>query len=182
MRFTAEQRIDAQQLAFRWTARFRIAGVLPLTVIDAFEGRHGFLEVRPLGVRVSRGAGAEFDEGEAQRLLAELPWCPFALDHPELRWTSVDASSVRVALGGADVMLDVDGEGRVLRARADRPAQVPGGFERRAWRGEFGEYRDFDGLRVPSSARVFWDLPSGPFEYFRCDVVEAGAALARQVR
>ncbi len=176
MAFSAEQHIDGRALAFRWTAHFRVAGVLPLTVIDAFEGRHGYLEVRPLGIRVSRSAGAEFDVGEAQRLLAELPWCPYALDHPELQWTGVDASRVRVALGEAEVTLEVDGDGRVLRAHALRLAQVAGGFERRAWRGEFGEYREFEGMRLPSSARVFWDLADGPFEYFRCDVVDAGVA------
>lgn len=83
---------------------------------------------------------------------------------------------MRVALGGAEVTLEVDDDGRVVRARALRLAQVPGGFERRAWRGEFGDYREFGGLRLPSSARVYWDLPAGPFEYFRC-VIEAAGVL-----
>lgn len=171
--FTAAQRIDAAGLGFRWVAHFRVGGFVPLTVVDAFEERRGFLEVRPFGIRVSRGSGPEFDEGEAQRFLAELAWCPFALDHPELEWSAVGESSVLVALGGARVTLHLDADGGVLRANAERPRTIRGGVERTRWRGEFEPYREFDGLRLPASARVFWDLPSGPFEYFRCEIVDA---------
>jgi hypothetical protein len=41
-----------------------------------------------------------------------------------------------------------------------------------AWSGAFGEYRTFDGLRVPTVAEVTWHLPEGPFTYWRGRVAE----------
>jgi hypothetical protein len=33
--------------------------------------------------------------------------------------------------------------------------------------GLFGDYREFDGVRLPTTGEVSWLLPDGPFTYFR---------------
>ena len=67
------------------------------------------------GARRVRGA-ARVPEGAASGNSRQP--CPFARRHPELRWTVVSASSVSVALVGAEVTLEVDDKGRVRRAHA----------------------------------------------------------------
>jgi uncharacterized protein DUF6544 len=40
-------------------------------------------------------------------------------------------------------------------------------FERRRWGGEFGEYTDFGGTRLPAFGEAWWELPEGRFVYWR---------------
>ncbi len=35
------------------------------------------------------------------------------------------------------------------------------------WSGVFGEYREFNGVRLPTTGEVSWLLSDGPFTYFR---------------
>jgi hypothetical protein len=48
--FAAEQWFGATDLDFCWTARARIARMLPVTVVDAFERGRGVLSVRLAGI------------------------------------------------------------------------------------------------------------------------------------
>ena len=38
------------------------------------------------------------------------------------------------------------------------------------WVGRFGDYIELGGIRVPGSAEVSWELPEGPFTYWRGEV------------
>ncbi|MEZ4503237.1 MAG: DUF6544 family protein [Dehalococcoidia bacterium] len=183
MPFEATQYLDATRPQFRWSARFHLAKVVPLSVIDAYEGGRGRLDVRVAGLRVARAEGPETDEGELLRYLSELPWCPFAMSHPAIEWASVEGepgrlrATLRDGRIGASVVFTVGGDGAVSRVEAAmRPRQVGKRFEPTPWWGEFGGYSDLGGMRVPTRASVFWGLAGGPFEYFRCEVTSAEAA------
>ncbi len=38
---------------------------------------------------------------------------------------------------------------------------------RRAWGGSFGDYSVLGGIRIPTQAEARWELPDGPFVYWR---------------
>jgi hypothetical protein len=40
-------------------------------------------------------------------------------------------------------------------------------FTPRRWGGDFDEYRDFAGTRVPAFGEAWWELPEGRFVYWR---------------
>lgn len=176
MPFTAAQWIDAGPPAFCWHARFPMLPGVSLHVIDAFETGQGRLEGRLWGwLKLFRKTGPEVDRGELYRYLAELPWAPAAYLNPALKWQEVAAGHLRVSLDAPDrpVTLDmrVDPEGRVTEARAaDRPADVDGAFIERPWFGRFDRWQQFGDLRVPTAAEVAWELPEGPFVYWRGEV------------
>jgi hypothetical protein len=93
----------------------------------------------------------------------------------ELDWRAVDESTVEVTtlVGGQRVVarLHFDAAGDIVAASA--PAR-PRGVGRQAvdtpLRGVYGEYREFSGVRVPTTAEVSWLLPDGPFSYFCCRI------------
>ena len=192
LRFEAEQWFDAAGLDFRWTARARIGRILPVTVVDAFEGGHGFLSVRIAGVvPVARARGPEVDRGEVLRALAELPWRPTGFSSgsnaPQLAWSVASPHTRAPDTPAFDTLratfddgttrcyvdLEVDAEGRVLSAGApDRPRGLGKTFVPTPWRGTFADYKPYDGLRVPTRAEVAWLLPGGPFTYFRGRVTD----------
>ena len=182
--FVAVQEIDAGRVAFRWRARFGPAPLRPLAVVNACDGGDGYLEGRIAGVRAFRLEGPDVARGEAMRYLAELAWIPHALRaNATLDWAELSASEAEVATatrgGRAAVRLRFDGTGDLLGASApDRPRAEGGGAVPTPWRGGFSDHADLGGLRVPRRAEAAWDLPEGPFTYWRAEVTALEAITA----
>ena len=107
------------------------------------------------------------------RYLAELPWAPAAMaGNGELSWRERDASNAEVAAGaepGAPaVTLEFDATGDIVRAASGaRPLRQGDAWLPTPWSGEFGDFRELGGMRMPTSAEVGWDLPGGRFVYWR---------------
>ncbi len=178
MPFEAEQRFRGG-VDFRWDARVRMAPLVRARVVDAFEDGVGSLVARVFGVvPVARARGPATDVGEALRGLAELPWHPTAFaPAPGLRFEEVSPDRLRATFDDgrtrAALEFDVDAEGRVLSADApSRPRLVGKHVVETPWSGVFGEYRDFEDVRVPTTAEVTWHLPEGPFTCWRGRVTE----------
>ncbi|HSJ73013.1 MAG TPA: DUF6544 family protein [Miltoncostaeaceae bacterium] len=174
--FVAVQEIDAARVAFRWRARLGAGPLRPLTVVDAYDDGDGLLEGRVAGVRAFRSEGPEVTRGEAMRYLAELAWNPHALRaNAALEWAELSPSEAEVATatrgGRAAVRLRFDEAGDLVRASSrDRPRAEGGRAVPTPWRGEFSDHADLGGLRVPRRAEVAWELPDGPFTYWRGEV------------
>jgi hypothetical protein len=177
IRFTAEQTIDGLRSEFRWVATVRAGPLKLLTATDAYQDGRGSLVLRAGGiVPVSRGEGPDFDRGELQRYLGEIVFCPTSLlRHPSLEWEAVGPDTVRVrdraGPDGATVDLTLD-EGRgVVTCRADRPRAVRKGSVVTPWLVVCDVPWFWScGVRTPTRVAVTWQLPEGPFTYFRCEV------------
>lgn len=90
----------------------------------------------------------------------------------ELQWREVDERTVEVATSVAGprlvVLLHFDDAGDVVAASCeDRPCAVGKSSIDTPWIGEFSNYGVLAGVRVPRRAEVRWNLPEGPFVYFR---------------
>ena len=177
MRFSAVEELAVDRIAFSWRARFPLA----IRVFDGYSGGRGKLEARVLGVPVMRQSGPDIAAGEALRYLAELPLVPWAMEHnADLEWRELDDRSVEVAgrAGGRRlaVTVEFDAAGDIVRAGCDaRPRQVGRTSMLTPWGGEFGDYRTFGGMRIPTRARVYWELDEGRFVYWRGTVTSAVA-------
>jgi len=175
--FEAEQTMALDRVEFSWQARFPLAPLVALHVHDWYRAGEGGLEIRLFGLRLKRLRGEMVSKGEAMRYLAELPWGPAAMAHnPELEWRQVDETTVEVATGVAGprlaVLLHFDDAGDVVAASAkDRPRGVAKSSET-PWIAEVSNYAVLGGVRVPTRAEVRWDLPEGPFVYFRGQITE----------
>jgi hypothetical protein len=189
LRFTAEQLLAVDQVAFTWRARFPLLGPVSLRVEDRVVSGHGLLDAHVLGhVRVLHARGPDTDEGEAMRYLAELPWVPQAmLANPQLAWRTLGGSTVEVAtrIGPARVAvrLELDAEGDIVRASAERPRLEGAGSVRCPWASVFQDYALVGGVRLPTRAEACWELPEGPFTYWRgtirsFEAVDAPSAVA----
>ncbi len=114
--------------------------------------------------------GPATDTGEMMRYLAETPWMPTALLPGQgVEWTAVDDRHAVATLddGANTVSLtftfnDAD-EIEGVRAEA-RPRTED---ESMPWSGRFWDYEVVDGMRVPLSGEVTWQMPEGDFPYWR---------------
>ena len=92
----------------------------------------------------------------------------------ELSWRELDDGEVEVStlVGGiaASVRLAFGESGLIKKASAMRPRVAGGAFVDTRWVGEFGDYIELGGIQVPGTAEVRWELPEGPFNYWRGEV------------
>lgn len=172
--FRAEQEMAVDRVEFAWRANFRAAPLVSMRVRDWYRSGVGGLDVRLWGVvPVVRTSGEQFARGEAMRYLAELAWAPHAMvANPALELRQVDESTVEVATRIAReriaVLLHFDAAGDIVGMSTDaRPRMVGKQVVDTPWSGVFGEYRQFNGVRLPTTGEVSWLLPDGPFAYFR---------------
>ena len=106
------------------------------------------------------------------RYLAELPWVPHAIgSNPELSWRELEDGSVEVStlIGGtaASVRLELDDSGLIRTVSGIRPRLAGRTSVDTPFVGRFGDYLELGKIRVPASAEVSWELPEGPFTYWR---------------
>jgi hypothetical protein len=172
--FTATEDFAVDEVAYSWRARFPIAPLIWLDVVDGYTGGEGFLEARVWGrVRVIRARGQDVSEGEAQRYLFELPWVPQAmLANRGLAWREVDPKTVEVVTQVGPARLaarfEFNEAGDIIGASCDARPYLDGKTSvSRPWTGSFGDYAVVGGVRLPTRAEVRWELPDGPFPYWR---------------
>lgn len=169
--FTATEELAVDRVEFAWRARFPMVGPISMRVIDSYDGTDGRLEVRVIGIPIQRKRGPELARGEALRYLAEIPWVPQAiLANPHLTWRAVDDRTVEVATSTHDeqiaLQLVFNHAGDIAQTIAQRP-RLEAGSTPTTWIGEYAEYKQFDRVRLPSRGEVRWELPDGPFVYWR---------------
>jgi len=183
----ARQAIGIGAPAFAWDARATMAPLVSVRVIDAYMGGEGRLKVRLFGsVPMATVTGPDATYAELFRYLAELAWAPHAiLGNPGLRWRTIDATTVEVAAETPDgrtarVRLLFDAGGEIVAIEADdRPREEGGKSARQPWRGDFSDYRDFGGIRIPARAEVSWITETGPYAYFRGEIVDYAVVEAK---
>jgi len=170
-RFKAIEELAVDRVAFAWRARFPMLGPVSLRVTDSYNAGDGLLEVRLLGLPLQRKRGPELAHGEAFRYLAEIAWAPQAiLANSELEWDELDERTVEVAARVGQTRIAVglrfNEAGEIAETFADRPRAEAENVVT-PWIGRYGDYQWFDGTRVPTRGEVRWDLPEGPFTYWR---------------
>ena len=74
---------------------------------------------------------------------------------------------------------DQDGLISTVWARS-RHRVVSGVLQAAPWQGRFGGYAQRGGMRVPLEAEVEWQLPSGPFPYWRGRLTDIDYEFAMQ--
>jgi len=174
--FTADETIEATCSSFRWEARLDPAKIGSPTVIDAYEEGRGRLVVKLGGVLpIRKITGLDADRGELQRYLASILSCPpILLNHPSLEWSAIGAGTLRVGdradVAGASVAIDLNEQGRPLVCRADRPRIVGKEAILTHWSATGADFREYEGLRIPSHLEAAWHLPEETFTYFRAEI------------
>jgi len=174
-RFRSDQLVVTQRPGFDWDARIRLVGGVDVFVHDAYVQGEGILHADVLGlVTVADRRGTpELAQGELLRFLAEAAWYPTALLPSQgVRWAPGDDRSASAMLtdGPTTVSLDVHfaDEGWIAGVHAAARFRDTGGrMVPTPWHGRFWAYEQRDGMLVPTEGEVAWELPAGPWPYWR---------------
>ena len=126
-------------------------------------------------VTIADARGPQIDQGSRLRWLAECAWFPYAFVGDSIEWEAIDDRSARAKLKceGLPVVavFEFDGVGTLLRVQAERYRDMGGAKAvLTPWGGEYSNYREFGGFRVPTSVDVSWKLEAGSFTYARFEI------------
>ncbi|QDG50501.1 hypothetical protein FIV42_07075 [Persicimonas caeni] len=173
MPFTAEQWFAVSRPAFLWKPQMPMP-VGSILGSDWLDGDQGGLQMRLLGVvPVANVEGPVVAEGELARYLAELPWNPAAIaTNDAITWTQDDDRHATATITAGDLStkatFSFNEAGDITGVLSPgRPRGEGDDVERLPWGGDFGEYVEFDGIRVPATGDVFWEEADGRFVYWR---------------
>jgi hypothetical protein len=164
MAFEAEHIIVPPATGFVWNARVLVAPLLHVRVRDALIEGVGSGQVSLLSAFTvsSASGGLEMNSGALHRYLAEAVWYPTALlPGPGLEWTPIDATKALATLSSRGVTVSLEfrftDSGEVSGIYTPgRWGTFPGGYRQVPWEGHFRDYRERDGLRVPTEGDVGW--------------------------
>lgn len=129
------------------------------------------------------GAGPEVDQGANMTLWAEGIWFPsILLTDPRVRWEVVDSRTARLLFPfetEEDSMLcHFSPETGLLSEITALRYREPGG-EREPWRIQFTEWREYQGIKVPSQLWVTWEEQGQPWAHFTVEGLEYNVDLSR---
>jgi len=173
----AEQYFTTTPPAFLWHATMRPFPLVWISATDRFSDGHGSMRIKPLSlITMANARGPEMDQGSALRYLAEMIWFPTVWLSDYIHWQVIDAHSVKAIFHEPRItvsaVLHVNEQGQPTHFTTDRFMEGHGRYRLTPWSGQSNEYREVDGMRIPTKIEVTWHLASGEFSYFRCKITE----------
>ncbi|KAK9241605.1 hypothetical protein V1506DRAFT_510267 [Lipomyces tetrasporus] len=116
------------------------------------------------------------DHGALQRYLLEMTWFPTAWLSDAVEWQVIDANSVMATIRQpgtvASATLHVNDPGQLVRLTAQRYRQEHGRYRLDHWTAECDEYKEVEGVFIPTRCEVTWNLDCEDFTWFRFKVTE----------
>lgn len=171
----AWQRTNLAEPAFAWRVNVPLWGPVFMDGLDQYLDGNGsmYIALQAL-LPVVNETGPMIDEGAAQRFLGEMVWFPgFALS-PYVSWEESAPLAARATLryGGREAAgtFHFNGQGEVVRYEALRFKGNAPEARRYPWVLEIQDYREFDGVRVPSRMTATWMLEDGPWTWMELEV------------
>ena len=165
-----EQYFTTEHPGFIWKGATAI-----FTARDMFLADTGRLVVSIFSVyKAVDGHGIKFNEGELQRWLAESVWFPTNLLPAEkLFWTAIDSMTAKLSFWYKEVIITF-----IVRFNdADEIATMEtqrymGEESRNKWIVTLSDYKELNGVFVPTKCEAMWKLEKGDYPYARFNVKE----------
>lgn len=177
--FTADQVYVVHPPGFLWNAAIRMAPMTAVHVRDSYVQGEGRMrgEVAGLFSVVDEGGTPEMAISALQRYLAECVWFPTGLlPSAGVKWQAIDDSTARATLVDravtAVVQFHFAPTGEIVRISARRYRSDHGEMVPTTWVGSVSEYERRQGMMVPTSGEVEWEMQEGRLPYWRGRVVE----------
>lgn len=178
MAVEAKQYFSVQNPGFIWDAKVKAAPLISFAGRDKyFEGQGNMLiKVQSL-IPVADGSGKEVDQGTLLRFLAETTWFPTAALHDYITWEEIDVHTAKATMSykgaTASGIFSFNDKGEVIYFVAERYGDFNGEYSLETWAIPISDYKEFDGIRIPTKGKVTWKLDSGDFNWFNFEITHA---------
>jgi hypothetical protein len=177
MPMQAEQYFLADEPAFVWKANVKMAPLVHLSGIDNYREGKGRMSIKVLSlIPVVEASGSKMDISTMIRYLAEMPWFPTAALSPYIKWEPIDANSAKATMSykghTASGVFTFNEDGDIVQFMAKRYREIDGNYVLMDWGGVNKEFKEFNGIRIPSKSDVIWVEKSGDYNWFQCEITD----------
>jgi hypothetical protein len=177
MAVAAEQYFRVDQPEFVWIAKVKMAPFFHLSGLDRYVDGKGKMNIKLLSlIPVVDATGPEIDQGTLLRYLGEMQWFPTAALNPYIKWEAIDETNAKATMTykgvSASAVFTFTEQGDIVRFMAKRYRDVNGKYVLSDWGGVSREFKQFNGIRIPSKSDVIWVDDTGEeFNWFQCEIV-----------
>lgn len=171
----AEQFFTIPEPSFIWDLKIKMNRILPLRGRDSFSEGKGKMIIKLLGLIpvVNVQGNLKINESTLQRFLAEMMWFPSAALSPWITWEEIDHCSARAHMTwkgttGSGVFY-FNEEGDIESFKTKRFKDI-NDSERTVWAANVLKTEEREGIRIPVSASVSWELKEGEWTWAKITV------------
>lgn len=173
----AEQYFTIDEPGFIWKAKIKAAPLFHIVGRDKYYEGKGNMLIKILSlITVADARGKEMDQGTLLRYLVETVWFPTAALSSYIKWEEIDSNSAKAAMSYRGVtasgvfMFNENGE--VINFVAERYMALNGRYVMETWSTPMKDYKEFDGIRIPTKGEIIWKLKTGDFNWFQFEITE----------
>ncbi len=172
MPVSAEQYFTTDKPGFVWKARIKAAPLIHIAGRDQYQDGRGNMLIKALSLfTVADASGEEIDQGSLLRYLAETIWFPDAVVHEAITWEEIDSHRARATMnyGGIEAsgVFQFNERGQVVSFEAERFGDFDGVIRKETWLITVDDYKEFEGVKVPTEGGVTWKLKEGDWLWYR---------------
>lgn len=173
----ADQYFTMKEPGFIWTADIKAAPFIHISGRDKYEMGRGHMSIKLLSLfPVADSKGKEIDQGTLLRYLAETVWFPTAALSNYLTWEEIDRNNAKVTMTYGEVtasgVFTFNEEGQVVKFEAERYGEFNGESRIETWSIPMREYKEFEGIKIPTKGEITWKLETGDFNWFNFEVMD----------
>jgi hypothetical protein len=174
----AIQNFTAGNRGFVWSATITMFPPVNIKVIDSYINGKGAMKGKVLSLItvIDEREKKELNKAVLQRYLAESVWFPTALLPSQgVKWTEIDGKRASATINDSGVTVSLvfgfNNKGEIVEVyTSERYREVNREYRLFPWKGEFSDYTEIQGYRIPSVAEVAWVLEDGTFPYWRANI------------
>jgi hypothetical protein len=177
MDFEATEFYSIDPPSFVWKASLPSSKTPLVMGLDKYAEGVGSMNIKMLSlVSLVDAKGSEINQGATMRYLNEMMWFPASYLGKNVSWKAIDNTSAEITLTdegmSVSAVIYFDEEGKITNFVAKRYRSVGKRFELETWSTPITEYKEFNGIKLPSKGKAVWNLKDGDFEYIELEIKE----------
>jgi len=177
MSFSAKQYYTTNYPAFIWYGSVKLFSLPLMRARDRFYEGKGNMLIKLLPfITIADATGDEMNQGTLVRYLNEMMWFPTAYLNDYIQWESIDSSSAKATISleglSASAILYFNEKGQMTNFVAERYMTDDDGYSLQTWSTPITEYKEINGMMLPSKGEAVWHLSSGDFRYIKVEIID----------
>lgn len=168
IKIKGEQYFTAEKPGFAWIGKTKL-----FNAHDTYINSKGNLSVYLFGLlKIVKSEGETINQAELLRWLGESVWMPTnLLPRKGLRWEGIDEKSAKLTFeyGGQEIyyIVDFNEQWQIVQVKTKRYIDKE---NLEIWVGNLENYKEINGMMVPTEIEAKWLLESGEYSYARFKV------------
>ncbi len=154
-------------------------GKMSLEGRDLYQGGDGKMLIKAFSlIPVVNVQSPEIGQSASIRFLSEMIWYPTAMLNDYVTWESINNHQVRATFDDGknqvQAVFHFNERGLISKVTAERYYETGKKLELKPWEAQIDtdSYESFDGILIPTRAKLIWQLDEGPFHWFDLEITD----------